>query len=304
MLTACSRSQDPVPPKGIAPTITSEDSTTFTEGTAGTFTVTATGTPTPTFALTGVLPSGVTFDTTTGVLSGTPATGTSGTYPLTITASNGIHPDAPQNFTLTVSSFAAFNTSSLPLAVTGSTYNGFGSFTFDAEGNLLFAVNMADEIRSLNRITGTVTTIATGVSGGHTLLGITYNNGSIYVGDDNGDIFTVDPTTETSTLLTTVTGDVNGLVIAPASYGSYGGQLIAATSSHYIYAVDQSVSSPTPVLIANIANLPSALVFGSNGTLYVAASDGGKIVTVTAAGVVADFATGFSGPDGLAINNS
>jgi hypothetical protein len=65
--------------QATAPTITSADSTTFTVGTAGSFTVTATGTPAPTFSETGNLPSGVTLNSTTGVLSGTPAAGTSGT---------------------------------------------------------------------------------------------------------------------------------------------------------------------------------------------------------------------------------
>src|SRR5208337_3687415 len=97
--TSCSSSSSG---NSVAPAITSANNTVFTEGASGTFTVTATGTPTPTFALTGALPSGVTFDITTGVLSGIPDTGTSGTYPLTITASNGIFPDATQNFTLTV----------------------------------------------------------------------------------------------------------------------------------------------------------------------------------------------------------
>src|SRR5208283_5268667 len=97
--TSCSSSSSG---NSVAPAITSANNTVFTEGASGTFTVTATGTPTPTFALTGALSSGVTFDITTGVLSGIPDTGTSGTYPLTITASNGIFPDATQNFTLTV----------------------------------------------------------------------------------------------------------------------------------------------------------------------------------------------------------
>jgi len=94
--------------KDVAPTITSANSATFTVGTAGTFTVTATGIPTPTFALTGdTLPSGITFNTSTGVLSGTPASGTGGTYSLTITATNGVSPDATQSFTLTVYTTAA-----------------------------------------------------------------------------------------------------------------------------------------------------------------------------------------------------
>ena len=42
------------------------------------------------------------FDATTGLLSGTPAHGTVGSYPLTFTATNGINPDAIQSFTLAI----------------------------------------------------------------------------------------------------------------------------------------------------------------------------------------------------------
>jgi len=83
------------------PAITSAMTATFNVGKVGTFTVTGTGTPAPTFSETGALPSGVTL-TASGVLSGTPATGTANTYPFTITATNGIGTDATQNFTLTV----------------------------------------------------------------------------------------------------------------------------------------------------------------------------------------------------------
>ena len=88
-----------------APAMTSADSTTFTTGTAGTFTVTTTGVPTSALSETGTLPSGVTFVDNgdgTATLAGTPAAGTDGTYPLTITADNGVVPDATQSFTLTV----------------------------------------------------------------------------------------------------------------------------------------------------------------------------------------------------------
>src|SRR5205814_5810730 len=70
------------------PVITSANNATFGEGTPGTFTVTATGFPTPTLGESGALPSGVTFNTSSGVLSGTPATGTAGTYNITLSASN------------------------------------------------------------------------------------------------------------------------------------------------------------------------------------------------------------------------
>jgi hypothetical protein len=81
------------------PAITSPNAVTFTVGTAGTFTITATGIPTPTIGLTGTLPSGLTFSN--GVISGTPAAGTAGTYPLTATATAGEFGDM-QMLTLTV----------------------------------------------------------------------------------------------------------------------------------------------------------------------------------------------------------
>jgi hypothetical protein len=86
-----------------APAITSANSTTFTGGQPGTFTVTTTGTPAPTVTKTGTLPTGVTFVDNgdgTATLAGTSAT--SGSYPLTITAHNVASPDATQSFTLTV----------------------------------------------------------------------------------------------------------------------------------------------------------------------------------------------------------
>jgi len=87
---------------GQSPAITSTTGTTFTVASAGTFTVTATGDPASTLSVSGVLPSGVTFVPATGVLSGTPALGTVGDYPLSITAANGTLPNAVQNFTLTI----------------------------------------------------------------------------------------------------------------------------------------------------------------------------------------------------------
>jgi len=104
-ITGCTGSGTPTPDVWsivVAPTITSVNSATFTEGTGGIFTVIASGNPDPTFSLNGTLPTGVTFNTTSGILAGTPATGTAGIYPLTFTASNGIFPNATQNFTLTV----------------------------------------------------------------------------------------------------------------------------------------------------------------------------------------------------------
>ncbi len=58
-----------------APAITSANGAAFTVGTNGSFTVMRTGFPAPTLMRSGTLPTGVMFDTGTGVLSGTPAPG-------------------------------------------------------------------------------------------------------------------------------------------------------------------------------------------------------------------------------------
>jgi hypothetical protein len=102
------------------PTITSASSATFTLGTPGSFTVTDTGTPTPTLSESGNLPGGVTFNPSTGVLSGTPVSGTSGTYNLTFSASNGVGTPASQNFTLTVNQPAAGT-------ITGTVFHDFNT---------------------------------------------------------------------------------------------------------------------------------------------------------------------------------
>jgi hypothetical protein len=87
---------------GVAPSITSPASTTFALGQFGTFTVTDTGTPTPSLSESGALPSGVSFDSSTGVLSGVPNPGSGGVYDLTFFANNGVNTQAVQNFELTV----------------------------------------------------------------------------------------------------------------------------------------------------------------------------------------------------------
>jgi hypothetical protein len=80
---------------------TSASSTSDAVGHFFNFQVIATGTPTPTFSISGTLPHGVNFNASTGVLSGTPANGTTGNYTVTITATNSIG-STSQTFHLTV----------------------------------------------------------------------------------------------------------------------------------------------------------------------------------------------------------
>ncbi len=84
-----------------APVFTSGTSTTFTALSAGTFSVTANGDTPISFTETGTLPSGVTL-ASNGTLSGTPASGTVGSYPITIKATDANANTSTQAFTLKV----------------------------------------------------------------------------------------------------------------------------------------------------------------------------------------------------------
>jgi hypothetical protein len=120
-----------------APAITSANGTSFTVNDAADFTVTTMGYPTAGSMHIddggALLPSGVTFEDNgdgTATLSGTPGALTSGIYPITITASNGISPAAVQTFTLTVGQPPAITTSDATTLKAGT----LGSFEIDATG--------------------------------------------------------------------------------------------------------------------------------------------------------------------------
>ena len=86
--------------------ITSLNHATFVESGANSFGIASTGFPKPALSETGTLPTGVSFTDKgdgTATLAGSPAPGTSGDYPITITASNGVASDVSQSFDLQVS---------------------------------------------------------------------------------------------------------------------------------------------------------------------------------------------------------
>jgi len=89
----------------LSPSITSGNSTSFSIGSTGSFTVTTTGYPVPSISSSGSLPSGLNFtdnNSGTATLWGTPGAHSSGQYPLTFTASNGVLPNATQSFTIMI----------------------------------------------------------------------------------------------------------------------------------------------------------------------------------------------------------
>ena len=94
------------------PTVTSPSTATMAEHTAGSFQVTADGDGPLSYAFSGPLPAGVSSDST-GLLSGTPAYGTAGNSPSTVTVTDANDATTVEFLTLTA-------TSSAPVFASGS----------------------------------------------------------------------------------------------------------------------------------------------------------------------------------------
>jgi hypothetical protein len=120
-------------PSPTAPVITTTCPTTVYQGSPYTCPVTATGFPTPSLSASGA-PSGISFTDNgngTGSLGGSPTE--SGSFPVTITASNGVGVPATQAFTLTVDPSTAPVITTDPLSQ--SVYAGAtATFTAAASG--------------------------------------------------------------------------------------------------------------------------------------------------------------------------
>jgi hypothetical protein len=149
------------------PTVSGPSSANYVVNHAGSpVTFTTTGFPTAQLTETGALPAGVTFVDNgdgTATLSGTPTA--AGTFPITVTASNGVAPDATLSFTLNVAPAVSVATTSLPDGQVGVTYSaslsatgGLAPYTWSlASGALPAGLTLAAD--------GTISGIPTGPTG-------------------------------------------------------------------------------------------------------------------------------------------
>lgn len=222
------------------PQFTSANSTIFTIGSAGSFTVSAVGPPAPTLALSsGTLPANVTFTPGSGSLAGTPAVGTGGTYPLVFTATNGATPDATQNFTLVVNTppvagsdtLAAARNTSVSLPAARLLLNDH-----DTDGDALAVTGVS----TASGAGGTV-----GLSGGS----LTYTPPSDFTGQDSFTYTIADGRggTATGTVVVTVgSGSATSQNFVSLDLGSGGAQLrwrgIAGLSYRIQYSDDLGAS--------------------------------------------------------------
>ena len=138
----------------FAPVITSSPLTMALVNEAYTYAVQSTGSPAPTYSIDA--PPGMTVDPVSGIITWTPEN--VGEFEVTVTASNGIMPDAIQSYTLIVTEeeFAPTITSE---PITIATLNELYSYTVEATGNPdpIFSLVTAEEGMSIDPISGLIT---------------------------------------------------------------------------------------------------------------------------------------------------
>ena len=163
---------------GQPPAITSAASTAFTVGAAGTFSVTTTGSVTATLTETGTLPTGVTFTDNgngTATISGTPAAGTTGSWPISIAATSAVG-STTQSFALSVYQLPAFTSASSTTGTAGTAL----SFTVGTTGDPAAYISSSSPLPSGLTLTdnadGTATIAGTPTSAGTSTLDLTATN--------------------------------------------------------------------------------------------------------------------------------
>ncbi len=252
------------------PTFTSPATATGTTGSDFNYAITVDNTATS-YSATG-LPSGLSINTNTGVISGKPTV--SGTFTATLSATNS---RGTTNFTLTLNIAAApTHTALVTLAgvaqssgtangqTTAARFKSPAALIAHANGNLYIADTDNNAIRVIDAH-GNVSTLAT-TGGALALPGalITGTGGTLIVADTgNNAIRSLNPATGQLTTLVTGIPQPEGLARDAA-----GNLYIAATTSHAILKFAPGATASSTLAIG--FNNPTALAIGLDGFLYVA----------------------------------
>ncbi|BCU78627.1 hypothetical protein llg_33420 [Luteolibacter sp. LG18] len=257
---------------GIPPAFTSGNATTFKVGTAGTFNFAASGIPAPTFSTVSPLPGGVTL-ASNGLLSGTPAAGTGGTFTLSVKAANTVAPDATQSFTLTVNEAPTITSATTTTFETGApgTFTVQTGHSFPANAALSVTGTLPSGVIFTDNGDGTATLSGTPAAnaGGSYPLTFTANNGILPNGSQSFTLVVNQAAVFTSTNATTFT---------VGSAGSFS----VTTTGYPISAITKTGALPSGVSLvdngngsATLAGTPAALTGGTYPITLIATNGAG-----------------------------
>jgi autotransporter-associated beta strand protein len=273
---------------GQQPVITSASSATFTVSSAGSFTVTTTGNPPPTITVAGGLPAGVTLVNNgngTATIAGTPAPDTGGIYVVTLTAANGVLPNAVQTFTLSVEQAPAITSAgnaTFPLGSAGSftiTTSGFPAATIKVTGSLPSGLTFTDNGNGTATVAGT----PSGVAPGMYSVAITVSNG---VGPAVTQAFVITIVPSTTHYIVTGAGAGGGPQVNVYNAGT--GALVAS-----FFAFAPSFTGGVRVAVADVNSdgTPDIIcAAGPGGGPQVIVIDGTKLNQLQANGQIANAA--------------
>jgi hypothetical protein len=265
-----------------APAITSANTAQFTVGSAGSFAVTSTGSPAATLTETGTLPAGLTFTDNgdgTATLAGTP-TGPGGSFSLSITANNGVSPNATQTLTVTVASAPSITSAASTTFSVGTA----GSFTVTTTGSPVPTITengaLPAGLTFVDNGDGTATlsgTPAAGSGGSYTVT-VTASNGTNPDATQNLSIQVNEAPSAPTGVTATVTGSTAQVSwTAPSSDGG------APITSYTVTGTDTATSA---TLTATVTGNPpattasvSGLVTGHSYTFTVTATNADNLTS-------------------------
>ncbi|WP_334319668.1 polysaccharide lyase family protein [Termitidicoccus mucosus] len=297
------------------PSVTNASHTSGMIGAAFSLTINTTGGSITSYAATG-LPDGLSVNTGTGVISGTPTV--AGTYNITISVTNAAG-TATFQIVLTIDPKTALTTlagaANTPGATNGAStaarFDSPNGAAADANGNLYIADTDNNAIRKI-ATDGAVTTFATGFNA-PTAIVIDSAGAALYVADTGNNVIKkIDVATSTVSTLT-LTG-LAAQLDAPhgLAIDASGNLYVADTGSHTIRKIVTSNGATT--ILAGTANIqgaangvgtaarfhmPMGLTINAAGTyLYVADTGNSTIRRITLASVLVETITGLAGDTG------
>jgi len=187
-----------------------------------------------------------------------------------------------------------WNQSLFPIAWGGN--NVVGDLTFDSNCNLYLSTD-EDSVFRVDYNTKTTTKIAT-MSSNARGIAFNPNTGLLYVAVVDT-IYSMTTSGANIQSLVSVGSYLNGMTVAPAGWGSYGGYLIVARSNGDVVAVNPT--NPSAKAIGTATGVVSDVEFGGQ-VLYVAANGQQKVLKMTSGGVFSDFSNMQCSVDGLAVH--